>query len=251
MSSHDPDWIVEGQWITGKTSKASESLSQVTGKPACQYGGVNTAYFYEGPKAHPQMYSRQGTLHFPCDIAPGKRTYQGLVSYNTVNKFFYAIDPDTGRIQVCSGIPINFEYTTSLKELTKRCLTATKSGLVLKKNEYFSAVGVLGTGPSNLTVVNIKNKEDDFALRQVAVSFFAAADLPTLDTETYFYSVAEATIWRAKKTFSKGQYAEAGYIRISSVSQKEEEVAIEAEKGVDEDRSVGIGKGVEKRAVIF
>ena len=256
ISTQNQDWILEGQWITGKgTTTTTEDLSQTASKPACQYGGVNTRSFLKGPVGNQTMYGRDGSLHFPCSTSPGQRTYQGIVSYNTTNKYFYAINPDTGKIQVCWGIPSNFEFTTSLADLTSNCASATKPALKLQTNEYYSDAGVLAAGRSNLTVVNIKNKANNYALRQVVINFSGASNLPTFDTETYFYSVYDAVIFRMKKVFKKGQVLEADYYTVTSLKEKNEPVNEQEQTNMspasDFDRNQRENRREEKVAVIF
>ena len=147
MSNFDGSFLLEGQWITGKgTTATGEDLTQTATKSACQYGAVNTRNFAAGPGVFDSMYGNQGKLHFPCSIQANQRTYQGVVAYDSSNKYFYAINPDSGRIQVCWGVPRVFEDTVSLRDLTRDCSFATRTGLRLGTNKYFSAVGILNNG---------------------------------------------------------------------------------------------------------
>ena len=199
VSNHDETFILEGQWITGKGTTTTEDLSQTASKPACQYGAVNTRSFSQGPINNQTMYGTLGKLHFSCGNSAGLRTYQGVVAYNSTNKYFYSINPDTGRIQVCWGIPGGFEATTSIADFTRECSLTVNTALKLEANEYYSVVGVLSTGNSYLTVVNIKNKTNQLGLRQAVINFDGASNLPTIDTETYLYAVNYDTIYRVKK----------------------------------------------------
>ena len=230
VPNFDKNWILEGQWITGKGSDPSEGVGQIASKPVCQYGAVNLERFAQGPGPNYTMYGDFGALHFPCNIKANERTYQGIVAYNTTNKFFYAINPDTGRIQVCSRIPGLYENATSLAKLTRNCVFASKSALRLQANEYYSGVGVLAVGRSNLTVVNIKTKGEDFELRQVVIQFSVSTDLPTFDTQTYFYSIHYQTIYRIKKTIPKTEFISAAFFTVPGQVDKEE-LVLEGEEG--------------------
>ena len=225
ISNYDGDWILEGQWITGYGYKGSVDINA-----ACQYGAVNTERFAQRPGANYTMYGRKGELHFPCIVEPNRRTYQGVVAYNTTNRYFYAINRDTGRIQVCGGIPGLFENVTALSDFTRNCVSATKSGLSLGANEYFSTVGVLGAGRSNLTVVNVKNKGDDYELRQVVIDFSGASNLPTFDTQTYLYSVSYNTIYRIRKTLPRGQNIQAAFYKVTTENEEDVFILEENEK---------------------
>ena len=90
VSDHDPNFVLEAQFITGKQGN----------QPACLYGGVNTRFFAQGPSLNnPNMYKFKD-FQFTCNLnatAP-TRTYQGLTSYKDALNYFYAINPDTGRI---------------------------------------------------------------------------------------------------------------------------------------------------------
>ena len=223
-----PQYILEAQWITGKgTTKArtpEEALSQTASKPACQYGAVNLRFFAKGPSTqYPQMYGGGGSLAFPCNLEANTRTYQGVVSFTNTLNYFYAINPDTGKIQVCNKTPKDLENVKNLTDFTRGCKTKINKDLILKAGEYYTAVGVLGAFNTDLTVVNIKNKSNvDTTLRQVVISF-TGGDLPTIDTTTYYYTVYEQTIWRIKKKFNPGETLEASYYQPRRVFEPSSE----------------------------
>ena len=223
VSSHDPEWVLEGQWITGYGPKAA---GDPTAAPACQYGAVQSDYFINNQNSQNSMYMK--SLSFPCIMHANERTYQGIVALNTANKYFYAINPNSGEIQVCSEIPTNFRETIAFTNFTRSCVFSTKIGLKLTPNEYYSDVGVLGAGDSRLTVVNIRNKAVKFALRQVVVDFSGASNLPTFDAETYFYSVHDKSIYRMRKAFMKDQTIHAEFYDV--VSDQEEEIEAQIEQ---------------------
>ena len=169
------------------------------------------------------MYGGGGNLAFPCNQTANTRTYQGVVSFTNNLNYFYAINPDTGKIQVCNKTPKDLEDVRTLSDFTKGCKTKISKDLILKAGEYYTAVGVLGAFNTDLTVVNIKNKSNvDTTLRQVVISF-AGGDLPTIDTKTYYYSVFEQTIWRIKKKFNPGETLEASYYQPSRVFEPSSE----------------------------
>ena len=255
VTNHDESFLLEGQWITGKgTTTTAEVLSQTASKPACQYGAVNTKSFSAGPKGNDTMYGRLGTLHFSCGNSAGLRTYQGVVTYNTTNKYYYSINPDTGKIQVCWKIPGLFEETTSITEFTRDCSLTLNTALKLQTNEYYSIVGVLNTGRSNLTVVNIKSKADIYAMRQVIIDFSGTSNLPTLDTETFFYSVSYDTIYRIKKTIPKGQSITGAFYKVANTDDNKDSVLEISNKQpvCKSDRNLSFKKKEDvKEAVIF
>ena len=222
VADHEHDYVLEGQWITGKghITASSESLSQVASKPVCQYGAVNTKRFSENENANnPTMYAND--LHFPCNLtATAARTYQGIVSFTDSVNYFYSINPDTGALQVCTTSGRYFEYIESMGDFTNACVSVNKTALILKVNEYYSAVSVLGVYSTDLTVVNIKDKTNRAALRQVVVDF-GNGDLPTFDTGTYFYSVYQKTIWRIKKKFQPGDRFQTDYYFPTRLSENE------------------------------
>ena len=69
---------------------------------------------------------------------------------------------------------------------------------------------MFGTGSTLLTVVNTKNKVDSDLNRQ-AIIIFGTGNLPTFDTDTYYYSVNKSVIWRIKRVFVKGENFVASY----------------------------------------
>ena len=222
VADHEHDYVLEGQWITGKgrISDISERLDQVASKPVCQYGAVNTKQFSEDESSNnPSMYAIG--LHFPCNLKPtAARTYQGIVSFTDSLNYFYSINPDTGVLQVCTTSARYFEDIKSMADFTDMCASIYKIRLVLKANEYYSAVTVLGAYATELTVVNIKDKTNKASLRQVVVGI-GNGDLPTFDTGTYFYSVYQKTIWRIKKKFQPGDTLQTSYYTPTSLSEKE------------------------------
>ena len=228
VSDHDSDFLLEGQWIFGKgrTKTSKSDLSKTSSKPACQYGAVDTTNFAYGPSSFfTSMYGLSGHLSFPCNLDASKpaRTYQGVVSYTDSLNFFYAINPDTGRIQVCDGLPESFFQIRSLSQFTSGCKYNTVPDLVLKESEkeYYAAVNILGVGNTRLTVVSIKSRYYLGTWRQVVVSF-GAGPLPTIDTSNYLYSVSRNRIWRGSTGSKFGPfYLE--YITVGEDTGKSEQ----------------------------
>ena len=198
VSGQDGFYILEGQWITGKGTSTETSSSG----PVCQYGAVNLRFFAGGPSGqYPEMYGFGG-LDFACSLTPTLKTYQGVIAYSGDLNYFYAISPEEDKIQICNGLPKKYEGIKSIQNFTKGCKTGYKVGLGLNFQEYYSGVSVFGKGETELTIVNIKNKLDSDFNRQVIV-FLAQGELPTFDTDTYFYTVSENAIWRIKRRFKK------------------------------------------------
>ena len=230
VSDHDPRYVLEAQWITGKgrinAATEESGLEQLKTTPACQYGAVNTRYFALGPNPSTPIMYGYGHLHFPCNLTTTPaRTYQGVVSFTDALNYFYAIDPVKGNIQVCTHTPRDLDHVAHITDFTTGCFTTNNTKLVLGTNEYYSAVGILGTFNSDLTIVNIKVKGDPKSLRQVVLSF-STGDLPTFDTDTYFYTVYEKTIWRIKQKFAPGEILLASYFLPANLHGEKKDDAV-------------------------
>ena len=188
---------METQWILGEAS----------GSPKCQYGSVCTKKFEKGPSGGMNMYGGEGRLHFACED-PG--AYQGIISHTKVVDFFYTIAPTTGAVKICTPSVISIFEVMKPGQLAKNCQTAASKGVVLGSNEYYSGVNVLGIDKPILAVVSIKTKGKDISMRQVVLKLNNAL-LPTLDTDTYYYTALKNALWRVKKVFKTGDQLDTAF----------------------------------------
>ena len=91
VSTQGGEYVLEGQWITGKSTNQNAS-------PVCQYGAANLRYFADGPSPQDNIMYGYGGLHFPCTITPSLSTYQGVIVYSGDLNYFYAINSQLEKI---------------------------------------------------------------------------------------------------------------------------------------------------------
>ena len=199
VSVHSPNTEYEGQFIIGEDQ----------GQPSCLFGVVDTYRFFKGKDSFAQMYAGPNLSQ---DFSCGEQlNYQGLVSKGGRVAFYYSINTFSGQIKVCADLPKNLIDITSAQNFGRVCGRSIVQILKLRANEYYSALDIIQNRGTFLTVVNIKRKGTGNSLRQVLVDFGYGNNLPTFDTDTYFYGASEGRVWRIRRSFNKGQKVQISY----------------------------------------
>ena len=198
-----------GSW---NSKEAQFIFGEDQGRKVCLFGIVDLYRYFQGTESFFKMYSgRRNDQAFSCDH--GGR-YQGLVMKNWFPSFYYSIHPQTGEMRVCKGLPKELARIKEPKQFGSSCKSSKQPRLVLRKNEYYSAVDIqkIRRG-AILAVVSVRTKGDGTSLRQAVVDFGLGLRASEFDLDQYFYTVNSDGVKRIRKRFGAGEQ-----ISISSVT---------------------------------